>query len=702
MSYLTRFLKTNFSLQLPNIAALIFYGIFGIALLSPLAADSFLPKAPDFANHTGIIVQAKMALDEGQFPLLVAPWQFSGWRLPLFQFYSPMPYTFAAFIYKWIVPENPYLALKLMLWLSLTISGIFIYKSAFWLTRSRIAAFLSGTVYMAAPYFLININARGAFTEAVAQGVLPVLLYFNLRGATSSKLHYILLSAIAWFVLATTHIITFIYFTLFVGILFILISIKKRSRLVKFSIAFVLGCALSLYFLAPVALANDLQIKSIDALNNPYDRNWLTPIETLLSPTSVSPVPGPMADPMQTANLNPAVGWPILLAVGVVAYYLLSQLPLPYKVGTYRLVFHLLFLFGLVFFMTWSPVDFWSFLPRQLWVIQFPYRLLAQITWIGSMLFAYAVAIMVGTHFNIRSAVIGLLLIQLSFNSYLPTPLRSEKELNTIIHNPDVGYGSGAYLISPERYPSATSYGSIELPATYTDGWLMQDYDFHVHLHPSMISPKSTLHLEGIVASELSDGTTLSVFISGRKYAQKMLESGPFVWNLDLKDVSYKKGFSLKFISSNTFTTPTDKRDLAISVQSLLVQNLNRNANTLPLKDTESRCSRKGVETYCALSIPPTVSVVQLPALFYPNLLDVRVDGIRVAYLPLVHRQYLLVGVPIQPGFHNISVKFTGLSWARWVSLVSWIGLILTWFLNHFFIFKRNNLSWINRPNKNL
>lgn len=682
------------SLHFPNIATCMFYGIYGIALLSPLAANSVLPQAPDFANHTAIIVQAKSALDEEQFPLFVAPWQFSGWRYPLFQFYSPLPYTLAALIYKWIVPENPYLAFKLLLWLSLAVSGIFINKSAFWLTRSRISAFLSGVVYMTTPYFMMNINARGALTEAVAQGILPISLYFSLRATISPKLRYVFLSAITWFALATTHTITFIYFALFVGIFFLFIGIRRRIRLIRYSIALLLGCVLGLYFLVPVVSANYLSVNSWINKNNPYKYNWLTHIESLLSPTSVSPMPKPwpIGGP---PNLNPAVGWPILLAVGTLGYYSYSRTSLSYKVGTHRLVSPLLLLFGLVFFMTWSPVDFWKYLPIQFWVIQFPYRLLAQLAWIGSMLFAYAFAMMFGAHFNIRTAVIGLLLIQVSLNSYLPTPPSSDVELSEIVRSPDMGYGKGAYLISPETYPFATSSRSIELPTTFTDGWLRLNYEMRSPFQPPVISSSSVLHLEGSVSQELTNGTTLSIFINGSELAQKKLEPGSFVWDINLrKIIPDDDSFSLEFRADKTFSTPSDQRLLAILVRSIVLQNFDSRVNSLLLADTQSDCTQRGITTSCSVIVPQDVQFVQIPVLYYPGLLDVRVDGTQTPYFPFIHQQYLLVGIRLNPGTHSIDVQFRGVTWARWGSSLAWLGIVMALVLDQLLVLKFYKLIW--------
>lgn len=137
------------------------YALVALALLAPMASDTILPGAPDHANHVALIIQAKMGLDEGQFPLRVAPWQHNGWRYPVYQFYSPFPYTIAGLIYKWVTPSNPFAAYKLMIWLSLSLAGFFLYHLALFLTKSRPASLLAGAAYITAPYFLITSTHAG-------------------------------------------------------------------------------------------------------------------------------------------------------------------------------------------------------------------------------------------------------------------------------------------------------------------------------------------------------------------------------------------------------------------------------------------------------------------------------------------------------------------------------------------------------------
>jgi hypothetical protein len=67
---------------------------------------------------------------------------------------------------------------------------------------------------------------------------------------------------------------------------------------------------------------------------------------------------------------------------------------------------------------------------------------------------------------------------------------------------------------------------------------------------------------------------------------------------------------------------------------------------------------------------------VQLPVLYYPKLLDVEIDGQEVACVPLPWHTYLLAGVQLAPGPHDVRVRFRGLPWATRTSALAWAATL--------------------------
>jgi hypothetical protein len=436
------------------------YAALAAGLLAPLAANTVLPDAYDVPNHVAMIVQARAAIEEGQFPLRVAPRDHTGWRYPLFQFYSPLPYTLAGLLYKIAVPHNPYLAYKVILLVFLVVGGLFVYRLSVWLVGSRAAALLAGALYMAAPYGLINIHARAAFTEAVAQGLLAVVVYYGCRCYASPRRRFLLAAALSWCALALTHLITFLCAIVFLGLLFGLLGgrgSRAGRRAARPAIALAWGIVLALPALAPAVAAPYLRIHHPGYLVNPYSRSWLTPLFGLLSPVSVSPEPLPGHD-YGTPHLHPAVGWPMLVAAGVVLQGLLGGRTPPQPRRGRGLAGPLLAVFGAALFVTWSPFDFWSWLPSSFHVPQFSYRFLTHVMWTGALLAAIALTWMFGRRLDARHVAVGLLLIGLSSGSYLPSPRASRVTIQQLVEHPEIGPAGETYL------PRQDSFAEVVVP----------------------------------------------------------------------------------------------------------------------------------------------------------------------------------------------------------------------------------------------
>jgi hypothetical protein len=68
----------------------------------------------------------------------------------------------------------------------------------------------------------------------------------------------------------------------------------------------------------------------------------------------------------------------------------------------------------------------------------------------------------------------------------------------------------------------------------------------------------------------------------------------------------------------------------------------------------------------------PGVCLVELPVMFYPRVLDVRVDGRKVPCYLLGHN----IALPLAPGPHEVKVRFVGLRWANRLSAACWAFLL--------------------------
>jgi hypothetical protein len=656
-----------------------------------MASDSVLPGALDHANHTASIVQAKMALDEGQFPLKVAPFQQDGLRYPLFQFYSNTPYLIGALIYKYLTPWNPWLALKLVYLLGLLVAGIFVFKVGSILGFDKSTSLLMGVAYITAPYILINIHARGAYTEAFAQFIIPILSYTSLRLVHQPTRFRFAWTSVAWLLLGTSHVITFVYGTSFYLILVVALYVFRRIN-VRTALALVAACGLgwclSAFQWYPAATVGPLQVQY--DLGNIFEAGWLTPISTLLAPTSTPPEPlGRDTPPF----LNFSIGVPFVIAVAGLMYFRRWLGP------DAKTVWSLMLVFFLAFICAWSPVDFWSVLPAQFRIAQFPYRFLTYTTTIGTALFGYF-AHLYKRRFAGPLFLGGLIALILLANPYLPSLQRNARSLSSIIKAPDIGYGAGAYLYSWESRATIADYGGkyeTRLPLASADNWLVVklemplDRDYIERSDAALILVGDASPLAG--ACRNLDLTLDDVVIASRE-----IVPGPFEWRVPNADFRHfrnrigKLAFKSKcgFVPAAVSPGSLDNRLLWIRVRSLKFQRSGAGTSaggdgalaggTMTVADLRSKCRVIGFNVDCEVKTETAVAA-QLPVFYYPSLLRITVNDMKSPYSPSADGAYVLALVTLTPGRNHIVATFAG---SRIGNVLSLFGiaavLISVWF----------------------
>jgi 6-pyruvoyl-tetrahydropterin synthase-like protein len=373
--------------------ALVFILLGGIAavLLVPIAANTSIPNIMDIVNHLVGIIQAKNAFLEGQFVLRTAPsGHYSTFRYPFFQFYSPTSYMMAGAIYHWIVPSNPFIAFKLVIWGAFVTGGIYIDRLARYFVLSRPAALLGAVVYLTAPYHIIVINHLGNLTESLALGMVPSVIFYTLQRYDHPRNDASLLKmAFVWYLLATIHIITFMCTSIFVFIFLTLITFRKASQwnnLLHTGLAYFLSCILAMWYLGPIAFYSKILFISDFVATSRYPSLLMD----LLSPIAViSRIYHSQGGFDLLSQIHPSIGLPILMAVFLCTYLLISNQSNNKKNDYF--IKSLLILFFIIFFIIWSPINFWKWLPPSFGIIQYTWRLVGQTVWIGSLLFAWAV-----------------------------------------------------------------------------------------------------------------------------------------------------------------------------------------------------------------------------------------------------------------------------------------------------------------------
>jgi hypothetical protein len=434
-----------------------------LLLMAQLFSNQLIPNDMDILWHVAAIIQAKWALISGQFPLRFAPPSQAMWSYPLFQFYSPTSYTIAGLIYQWFTPANPYIAYKITIWSFSVIGGIYMYRLAFWFIESQFAAILASIVYLFAPHHIVIIDHMGAFNEIIALGIVPCVLFYTLKQYSQPSINYFLLSGITWYLLITTHLITCIC-TAFLTIILLLIVTLKRfqswNNLIATGMGMLFGCLLAIWYLAPL----DLFGKYLIANNLFQDVNlFYSQSPTLKELLSLFPQ---ITVGFRTQNgiisslsrIHPAIGPAILFAV-ILCLYAIIKNKLTGKIRADKWLLPFLILFLVAFIIAWSPINFWQWLPDSFRVIQYSWRLLGQVMWIGALLFAWAIYWIFKNKLSYRKTFFCALLIVLSACPLLFTSeIKFEKfsDLTAELTNSDTLLGNG-YLLDVMRYPEFTA-----------------------------------------------------------------------------------------------------------------------------------------------------------------------------------------------------------------------------------------------------
>ncbi|MBQ7409840.1 MAG: hypothetical protein IJW20_00465 [Clostridia bacterium] len=275
-------------------------------------------------------------------------------------FYGPLT-TYGIIAIRFIV-RNYIVAYKIFVLISMFLSGFFMYKFMKNLTRNSEVALLSSILYMSFPYHLTDLYTRNAVGEFTSFMFIPLVFLglYNLFN-TSDKNYYLAVGAIG---LILTHNLSTAIVAIF-GFIYLLINIDrlKDSKVRK-------GLLINICFIVLVT-----------------SFYWVPLIETKLAADYQVYESGMMSTSEKTAGhglnftqlfvtsndgsafvfeLGPHIL--IMLAFSVMAFNSLK----PELKKTY--IF--LLICGLV--TLWMSTKYfpWKYLPEQLSIIQFPWRLL--------------------------------------------------------------------------------------------------------------------------------------------------------------------------------------------------------------------------------------------------------------------------------------------------------------------------------------
>lgn len=665
--------------------ALLLYVFIAIVILSPFRSVDFRPTG-DLVAHIGGIVDARNALEEGQFPIRVAPYQNERSRYAIFQFYGNFPYT-APGLLHWGLGLDPYQAWKVFMLALLTGGGFAVYKLSLRVTRRPLASMIAGAVFMTAPYQLTDLHARGAYTELVALNVLPGLAYWLLRAFSGRKVSHIAVAAVFWALLALSHNITYLYGSTFLGLFFLLFARPSRKyvgRMLRLGAAFILHLALIAWYVVPqLSTLNALDISA--ATGSPmYSSEWLSLKILLAGSLKVRAGLQP--------NFGLQVGWPSLAAAGLTALAVLfiglaalfrrRRGPLARWRGA--VAWRTLVLFALAFFVVWSPVDFWKHLPELFRFIQFTYRNLVLTALWGALLFACALSLWLRRDLRGWQAVVCLLGLGAAVGSYLPPrgPLTPGQVQHTML-DPRMGIewwagGLADYALSNAVYMKTTaSLFWVNLaqrgPGFTFDGRLRNNAKVKL---PTPSGP-CVFVIEGIAPAE-HDRTQITIAFDDEE-GSFYVAPGPF--RLQFFPPAAVAGTTAEVTINAVSADEEDEgapvspplSKIAFESPPGFAARLADGTSLVPPSDVTRLNVEPNDRQRFRVDVGDEPAAVMLPVLYYPRLLRVQVDNKRAAYENVGR----FVMVRVTAGAHKVQVLFAGVAWANVVSLIGWGGVVV-------------------------
>ena len=682
-----------------------------ISLLSPLgsifSSYDFLPNN-DWRAHSGLVIQAKMAIEEGQFPIRVSPWEHQQLRYPEYQFYGVFPFTLSGYLYKIltyshsVILKNPFNTLKMLLLFSISLGGFFAYRFSKLFTKSDVIALLAATAYIFSPYLNFNINVNGDFTDAFAQSILPIALYysFSILFSKKIKLGYLIFSSISWFVILTTHLVTFAYSSLFfvlASILFFLLRLTSLKNFFYAVLSIGYSWILAAWYIVPVVLLASHLAASGGATGANAGNG--------LSPTSIFNI---FAFRSGGTDISPsypgfyaAIGWPFLFGFIGSIYFLLWPRISRYN-KQYKIMLGVSILFTLAMLMTWSWINIWKYLPYFFSIGQFGHRFLAQLSWLGMILFVLSTLKIFGERLDERYLVVGLFLICFSGSSWIVKPEDGVK-VASLLSSPNFYIGSTDYFIRSDTlppYPGLEKYGFVQIPLLRVDSQLFLNRE--IKLPPRLFSPSASLFLKGKTLKKAKPGK-LELFLNRSLFATYKIKPNKNVnWKIQLSSFP-----GAQFVTMLLVEKEDKSKSLPIDVTQFEIQdNQHQKILIYPVEKSKSLCAQNKSITECHVNFTQKTGI-QLPIFYYPQLLTVALDDNNIQYQGTFYKNpffnkknenfdpehdinpYIVATIIAPPGKHTIIIKNNGIAWANKVSLIGWFLVLLTGCLMLYFHYFR-------------
>lgn len=351
-----------------------------------------------FSHHDDLqvmrVFEMRKCFEDLQIPCRWVPDMGYGYGFPLFNYYNPFAYYLGG-IGSYLLGYIG--AAKLLFFIPLILAPFSMYflgKELF----GKYGGFISGVLYLFAPYRAVDIYIRGAVAESFSIALAPLVFLFMIYSFKKPSLKFFLINAVIVSFFLTSHNISAILFAPLILIWFLILvknySIKSG---LKTGLSFVLGLGLSAYFLIPAFIEKSL-VQTENLLRGDLDfRAHFVTISQLFLDRGWgygASIPG------KEDKLSFQIGWPhwwLVIALSSLVLSTVSSGKKIFKLSKYDqltwtlLIFTFIYFWFSVFMMHNKSAFIWENI-QILQYTQFPWRFLSCAIFCSSLLGGFFVS----------------------------------------------------------------------------------------------------------------------------------------------------------------------------------------------------------------------------------------------------------------------------------------------------------------------
>lgn len=404
----------------------------------------------DTRLHLLRIIGLRNSIANSNFPYIIAPFYCNNFGYATNLFY-PQLVTYIPYFLK-IFTSSYETAMELFAFITIFLSGIFMYNFTEQVTKNKIISVISSIIYITFPYRFENIYERFAIGEFTALVFIPILFQglYNLIKQDRSK-HYLI--AVGTIGMLLSHSITTVYAAVFC-VLYILFNIKDffKKEVIKLCfINIILILMTTALFTVPLLehkLATDYTIFDAEAMRG-------TGVDVYDNSASLKQL---LTDSGSSKTVSFVIGTPIILylLLSIFAYKKLEKEDKKWYGDFAILAFISLYMVTKLF-----P---WTIMPNALTMVQFSWRILVFFNLFVAPICAiniYTIARNIksrklATIFVFICAIILIIFTSIRFSEYIEEKTESGKQYEDyeerVIANPGISH----MRINREYLPAKT------------------------------------------------------------------------------------------------------------------------------------------------------------------------------------------------------------------------------------------------------